>query len=50
MRNGKYCSLTNTNPEKTAKALWENDIYNLQHGARAIFVLFCDHQDTGSES
>ena len=48
--------------KKIEKALWENDILTLQDGwkmsvvilhiyvALAIFLLFCDDQDTGSES
>ena len=31
---------------------WEQNIVSIIHiyGARAIFLLFCDHQDTESES
>ena len=52
---------TNINTEKISKTIWDNNIHTPQygwkivvvihiHGARAIFLLFCDHQDTESES
>ena len=47
--------------KKVLKAVWENFIHTLQHrenivviihiyGAKTIFPLFCDHQDTESKS
>ena len=47
--------------KKIVKALWDSDIYTLKmgennviflriNGTITIFLLFCDHQDTGSES
>ena len=46
--------------DKKTKTLWNNDVHPLKYGridfailnisgARAIFVLFCVHQDTGYE-
>ena len=47
-------------PYKISKPLWDNNIHTKKgekfvaiiniYGARAIFLLFCDNQDTESES
>ena len=60
MRNGNWCSWTNIHPEKD-EMIYGTRISKPQnmgakysggyefHGARAIFLLFNDNQDTGLE-
>ena len=59
MRNGNFRISTNIQPEKKLRLYWKRFIFSLRkekimashyiNGDRAIFLLFCAHQDTEYE-